>query len=209
MNIRYLGLLICLIISTVASGCASIVTGNKQDVSFQSQPDGATVMLDDRAIGKTPVTVTIKKDGGQMIKFDKPGFKQKEMRLETGLNPWFFGNVIFGGLFGSTTDGLSGAVLEYKPNHYFVILEPENNNQLPNSTTNRMKAKEYIIMAYLNIKQDMAKGSGEYLDSLLSLLSVPKEQTDVALRNLRSLSELYENNVPIFADHVIEFYNVK
>jgi hypothetical protein len=208
MNIRSAGLLICLIIGIFASGCATIVSGTSQDVSFQSQPDGATVTLDDRALGKTPVTVTIKRESGQRIKFDKPGFKQKDMQLETDLNPWFFGNVIFGGLVGSSTDGLSGAIREYKPNHYFVTLEPENNNPLPNPASNRMKVKEYIVLAYLNIMQDMAKGNGEYYDSLLNLLSVPKEQADDALRKLRSLSELYKD-IPIFADQVIAFYNVQ
>jgi hypothetical protein len=208
MASRTMGLLICLCIGLFASGCATIVTGSSQEVSFQSQPDGATVMVDDRAIGKTPVTVTMKKEGGQRIKFDKPGFKQKEMRLETDLNPWFFGNIIFGGLVGSTTDGLSGAAREYKPNHYFVTLEPENDTVLPNGTKNRMNVKEYIVMAYLNIIQDMAKGNGEYLNSLMSLLSIPKEQESEALGKLRSLSDLYKD-IPIFADQVIAFYNVQ
>ncbi len=208
MNIRYVGLIFCLMTGFFASGCATIVSGTSQDVSFQSQPDGATVTLDDRAIGKTPVNVTIKKEDGQRIKFDKPGYKQKEMRLETNLNPWFWGNVLFGGLVGSTTDGLSGAAREYQPNHYFVTLEPDDNNPLLSSVKKRMKVKEYIVMAYLNIKQDMSKGNGEYLESLLKLLSVPKEQSNDALRKLRSLSDLYKD-IPTFADQVIAFYNVQ
>lgn len=166
-------------------------------------------MLGESALGKTPVTVTIKKKSGQRIKFEKPGFKPQEMPLETGMDSWFLGNIILGGLLGSTTDGLSGAVHEYKPNHYFVTLEPDNKNSLPADTTrNKMKVKEFIVMAYINISKDMAAGSGEYYDSLLNLLSVPKEKSEEALKKLRSLSDLYPD-VPIFADRVIEFYNVQ
>ena len=39
-------------------------------------------------------------------------------------NPWFWGNILFGGVFGSTTDGLSGSVHEYSPSQFFITLVP-------------------------------------------------------------------------------------
>jgi len=42
------------------SGCASIMHGTHQDLTFQSNPDNATVTVGGRVIGKTPITTSLK-----------------------------------------------------------------------------------------------------------------------------------------------------
>ena len=72
----------------VASGCASIVKGRLQDVSFQSTPEGASVIVDGRTIGKTPLTVNMQKKKGQVVVFEKAGYKPFTFSLETRTSRW-------------------------------------------------------------------------------------------------------------------------
>lgn len=42
------------------SGCASLISGSTQPVTFNSSPDGASVTLSGQVLGKTPVTIVLK-----------------------------------------------------------------------------------------------------------------------------------------------------
>ncbi|MCE5194142.1 MAG: PEGA domain-containing protein [Nitrospiraceae bacterium] len=198
-------LLLLLCCSIVLTGCASIISGSTQEVTFQSQPEGATVSVDGKPLGKTPFTTTLKKKNDQKLTFEKEGYKTETMQLTTHLNPWFFGNIIFGGLLGSTTDGLSGSIHEYVPAQYFIPLTPLDNTRLDPLTEKKNKAKKFIVLEYKNIMSDISRGSGEYLNSLMDLLSVaPTEQKEATTR-ITALSETHKDPL-IFADKIIELY---
>ena len=51
--------------------CATIITGSNQEVTFNSNPDEATVTVGGRVIGKTPITTSLKKRSGQPMVFEK------------------------------------------------------------------------------------------------------------------------------------------
>jgi hypothetical protein len=197
-----LGVIAC---GTMLTGCASIVTGTSQDVSFQTQPEGATVIISGKTIGKTPLTTNLKKESKQTVSFEKEGYKTQTMQLSTRLNSWFWGNIVIGGVIGSTTDGLSGAVHEYTPDQYFITLPPNENTHIDQTTKQKMQAKEFIVLAYRNIMVDVSKGSGEYLDSLMNSLSVQPNDRKEAASKIKTLSELYQD-IPTFADRVLELY---
>lgn len=138
-------------ITLLSSGCASIVDGNTQSVSFASNPDSATVFLNGAPVGKTPVTIPLKRRAGaQTLKFTKEGYKDLEMPLTSTLNPWFLGNIVTGGLLGSTTDGLSGAAFAYAPNQYMATLQPDGVTPLPGglSLNDSQKLVNFIVMGY-------------------------------------------------------------
>lgn len=189
-------------------GCASIVSGGSQAVTFNSSPDGATVTLNGLAIGKTPITTTIKKKSGQSMVFSKDGYKPITMQLETRMNGWFWGNIVFGGFIGSTTDGLSGAVNEYSPSQYMVSLQPDGSGSMETKTAiePRQKAREFILIGYKDIVADLNKGEGQYLNSLLEILKVPEEGKEEAVKKLKALSQVY-TNILEFADRVTEMYS--
>lgn len=189
-------------------GCASIVSGGSQAVTFNSSPDGATVTLNGLAIGKTPITTTIKKKSGQSMVFSKDGYKPITMQLETRMNGWFWGNIVFGGFIGSTTDGLSGAVNEYSPSQYMVSLQPDGSGSMETKTAiePRQKAREFILIGYKDIVGDLNKGEGQYLNSLLEILKVPEEGKEEAVKKLKALSQVY-TNILEFADRVTEMYS--
>ncbi len=193
------------VVSLMVSGCASIMTGTTQQLTFNSNPDGATVTVGGRVIGKTPVTTSLKKSSGQPLSFSKEGYKPLSMSLESRINGWFWGNIVIGGLVGSTTDGLSGAVNEYSPSQYMVTLQPANASQLESHTSlsNRQQIKEFVVSSYREIIDDTRKGHGQYLSSLLQLLHVKSDQEDQSIKKIKGLSEVFAD-IPEFADHVAD-----
>jgi len=188
-------------------GCSTIMTGTTQEVSFNSNPDGARVTVGGRILGNTPFSASLKKRQGQEIEFEKEGYKPLKMELETRMNSWFWGNIVLGGFFGSTTDGVSGSVHEYSPHQYHVSLQPLGGNDVvsPVVMGQREKAREYILSSYKDIVNDLNKGSGPNLDSLIQMLNIPSADKNSAVKKIQGLSTAYEN-VLEFANHTIEIY---
>src|SRR5882672_9180903 len=132
---RFSGLIYTVVAAISLTGCASIISGSNQEVTFHSTPEGATVSVNGKTFGKTPLTTALKKKAGQSLSFEKDGYKTVTLQLETRLDSWFWGNILLGGFFGSTTDELSGAAHEYSPNQYMVTLEPIGTGDLDGKTT--------------------------------------------------------------------------
>ena len=53
----------------IFNGCATLLTGTSDDISFASNPSGADIMVNGLKVGKTPATIKIK----------RPGFGEKEI----------------------------------------------------------------------------------------------------------------------------------
>jgi hypothetical protein len=187
-------------------GCATIIDGKHQELTFQSTPDGATVTITGRVIGKTPITTSIRKESNQTVEFKKDGYQPITMRLTTHLDSWFWGNIVLGGLIGSTTDGISGAVHEYSPSQYYVTLQPVNVNSLQFSGDyNRAKIKDFIVGSYRNLSMDIVAGKGDYLNSLIDLLKIPPEKRQEAIQNMQKIIK-QSANILDFSDRVISEY---
>lgn len=113
--------LLALALTTCAS-CASIVSKSKYPVSIQSEPAGLEFEVfapDGHSVhkGRTPQIVTLDAHKGffQRAKYvvrstGTPG-APLEAQLEASLDPWYIGNIIFGGLIGILiVDPLTGAM---------------------------------------------------------------------------------------------------
>jgi len=74
IKIAFLAFILALI-----GGCATIVSGTTQEVSFQSNPEGAKVTVSGRVIGKTPVTLQLKREKGQSLAFEKEGYEAHDV----------------------------------------------------------------------------------------------------------------------------------
>ncbi len=191
---------------TVISGCASIVTGTDQTLTFNSEPDGATVTVAGRVVGKTPLSVQIDKGKNQSLTFEKEGYKTYTTQLSTTTNAWFWGNIVIGGLLGSTTDGASGAINEFSPDQYFITLTPDNGYGL--STSKPRKIKELVIAFADDIRLELTSNGGESTDAILAVLDIDKTDKDTTLIVLEKLASQNRNDLE-FAQAIVEFYGVK
>lgn len=199
-------LIIAASIVITITGCASIVSGTDQTLTFNSEPDGATVTVTGKKVGKTPLSVQIDKDKNQSLTFEKEGYKTYTTQLSTSMDSWFWGNILFGGVFGSTTDGMSGAINEFTPDQYFVTLTPTTPFNV--SSSKPRKIKEIIIAFGDDIHLELANGGGEKTDAIISLIGDENTDKDTTIKVLQKLATKNTNDLE-FANKIIDFYDVK
>lgn len=92
-----------LMLAMVASGCATIIDGSSQPLTFNSSPNGARIYVNGMELGTTPLTMPVKRSKTTMILAKKNGYEDQQLVLQTKINSWFWGNILLG-LYSSTTD---------------------------------------------------------------------------------------------------------
>lgn len=203
---RYLYLIVCCSAMLLLNGCASIVSGTEQTVTFNSDPDGADVIVGGRIVGKTPVTVKISRITNQTLTFEKNGYKSYSAPLSTTTNGWFWGNILIGGLFGSTTDSSTGAMHQYSPDNYFITLTPAGS--FGTATTRPRQIKEMVLAFGSEIRAGLATGRGEELDGLLAIMEVSPVDKASAIHSLKQLAIRNYDDLD-FAQGVIDDFGIK
>jgi hypothetical protein len=234
-GVRMLASLSLLVCTALLGGCATILDGSTQEMSFQTNPENVVVSLihsvpdpnaevdwtkknsrdvsprpmhdETRILGKTPFTVQLDRMEGQRIEFSKEGYKPISMKLTTTTNGAFWGNILFGGLPGSTTDAMSGAIYEYSPSQFFVTLNPEMSTTIDQGTgqPQRDKALAFIVRRYTSLMADLSKGIGEDWSALKGLLHIGQGQEPDARKKIQALAMVYPD-IAVFATHVTDLY---
>jgi len=163
------------------AGCATIVQSTKQEISIATEPSGAAVLRDGVPVGTTPLTLTVKrKDAGETLILRKEGYEDGSIETKSRINGWFFGNIVTGGLAGSTTDLISGAAYKYDEDKYFLPLKAKGAASFSNET----EIKSYAVINNLQLRIDIAQGEGEALENLIKLAKLEKNKNLInALKN--------------------------
>ena len=78
------------------------------------------VKINGNVVGMTPLTTRIKRSRRMHLVVTKDGYEDYNAVLQTRLDNWFWGNIIFGGFVGSTTDAASGTTHLLDPDHIHV-----------------------------------------------------------------------------------------
>ena len=114
MNLSILSALILL------SSCATILSGTKQAITFESSPSGASVYLDGEQVGVTPFTENLKKNKYSSFRVELDGYETvsrsigKDIDLVALLSVfWDLG----------TTDLATGSAWKYDKNSYYIELQ--------------------------------------------------------------------------------------
>jgi len=175
-------------------GCASIISSGKQTVTIASDPEDAVIHIDGIQVGKTPSTFPIERSRIQKtLSVSKDGYESQTVPLQSSINPVFFGNIVSGGLYGSTTDAISGAAYEYRPGYFFVLLKPAN-GEAPSNTG---QIKMYTIQNYANLLKELRlkpnprvkNKIGPTTEGLLNVLKIPEGERDSVVKQLKIFSE--------------------
>jgi len=111
-----------MVICTLFSNCASIVSKTAYPLYVHTDPAGATVSITNKKgkeiyKGTSPATVKLKSGDGffakaeYLVKLTSPGYAERVVPVNFKLNGWYFGNIVFGGLIGLLiVDPLTGAM---------------------------------------------------------------------------------------------------
>jgi hypothetical protein len=122
MKVIYNTLIMALALLSV--GCASIVSKSDYPVTFDSNPSGAEISIVNKKgkeifKGKTPYTATLPADSGFFsserydVTANKEGYHEAKGTLSAGMDGWYLGNILFGGLIGIIiVDPATGAMFK-------------------------------------------------------------------------------------------------
>jgi hypothetical protein len=104
------------------AACASIVSDSKEVVTISSSPTAAQIAIADQSgvevyRGTTPATVTLDASAGYFdgqaytVTFSKAGYDPTTVKVDSRINGWYVGNIVFGGFIGwLVVDPLTGAM---------------------------------------------------------------------------------------------------
>lgn len=108
------------------TGCATIISGTNQTLTFNSDVDDVEVYVDGALIGKTPVSASFKKNKVKSVMFKKSGYEAVTRQITTS-----YDNVALLSIFWdlSTTDMISGAAFEYEPGAIYVQMPKTENEE--------------------------------------------------------------------------------
>ena len=131
----------------IFTSCATILSGTSDDITFNSDPSGAAIMLDGLKVGKTPATVSIKRPGfgNKEITLKLDGYEDRTFMLQKGFNTMAICNLA--SWPGWIIDVVTGTIMKYSKTNYSVDLDPKafNLNELEKDQLGR-----YIVPDVLN-----------------------------------------------------------
>ena len=163
----------CLVVVLVFAGafllsaCATIFTGTTDSITFDSEMGPLRVFIDGEYIGETPVTTTVKRKLGNtkpLVRFEKDGFVTQEYPLKKSFN-WIAISDISSLILSGGIDLLTGAIMEYDPLHYNIVLLPEDGNK-QGAYKRKIRVNFFVIATFDSLMRDLTVGQGEYFELL-------------------------------------------
>lgn len=130
------------VVALSLSGCASIISGKTQTMTFQSTPELSDITILNRDgkkihVGKAPITVSLNRGAGFFVPerytviFEKEGYEKKEIKVTPSMNGWYIGNILFGGIIGLLIiDPATGAMYSLNTKDTNVVLNDLNKENI-------------------------------------------------------------------------------
>jgi hypothetical protein len=141
MRIQQVRLLCLVFIAIAVHGCATLMQGSTQQITVNSSPSGATVLVDGGLRFTTPTVLELSRKESHRIEISLEGYHPERIDVRTTSSNMVMGNIVAGGLVGFVVDHSSGAAFRLVPEVVRVSLrpitaEPENT---PTVSDNRME----------------------------------------------------------------------
>ncbi len=109
-------------------GCATIIHGTHQNITVNSSPSGAKVIVQGIEKGKTPTVINLPRgeSGNLILHFEKEGYEPVDIMLKKEVD-WLLvggGNcLLFGGILGFAVDFVTGAAYTLTPSEVNTVLQ--------------------------------------------------------------------------------------
>lgn len=107
--------------------CATIIHGTKQNVSIDSNPPQAEVIVQTTggvvySSGKTPLSVRLKRKQEYDVIIKLAGYQDARVHISKDFDPWVIGNLLCGGVIGLIVDAVGGGMWQLEPETIYVTL---------------------------------------------------------------------------------------
>ncbi len=113
-----------LVSSFLMTSCATIFTGSKDTIRFNSNPTGAKVYIDGLEVCTTPCSVKVKRSlSDKMAEIKLNGYQTRIITLDKKFNVVSILNL--GGILGWAIDAATGSIMKYDRKGYDLTLEKD------------------------------------------------------------------------------------
>ncbi len=132
------------------SSCATIFTGTKDRITFNSTPPGARISIDGIEHGVTPFTMKVKRslsDTDVQLKLD--GYETKLITLSSEFN--IISVLNLGNLLGWGIDAITGSVMKYDKKSYDITLDNVKTAEIKPTRIN-IDTENNIVELYVSEK---------------------------------------------------------
>ena len=187
-------------------GCGTIFTGTSDELKFNANVPGVRLTVDGQYKGELPLTLVQSRGfmNGETFtaKFEAPGYETQEFRLKREFNM-----VAVLDITSITTSGgidvLTGSLWRFEPKEYHIQMLKKGKGAAEFEREKRVW--QYALMNYGRVQADLARGSGEYLESFAHAVG-GEAGPAVAVHALRNVRLLLEASGP--HDFVLRFNEV-
>jgi len=127
-----------IIVIVMLNSCATLLSGTKQEVYVNTEPQGAKILVNGMDQGVlTPATLIVKRQKQSVYTFQKQGYEDGTVAQYGSFNTVSLVNILIGGIIGIIIDASSGAMWEYSnPNVFYRF------NSLPYTPTEQTILKD-------------------------------------------------------------------
>ncbi len=100
----------------MTTGCATIMSPKEQSINVTSSTGTPIEVTVDGKKTSTPGAVMVTRDGKEKVINTSTEGCAPSTPVQKSLAPMFWGNIVIGGFFGSTTDNATGKAWNYQDN---------------------------------------------------------------------------------------------
>ncbi len=123
--------MLCVVTAFIIS-CATIIKGTSQDISINSNPTKANVVIKTTGgvevfTGLTPTTTKLSKKKEYNVTISLEGYKETTVQITQSFEAWTIGNLLCGGVIGLIVDAVNGAMWKLEPDQIMVSLVTASN----------------------------------------------------------------------------------
>jgi len=108
-------ILLFLVVTFLFAGCAYFINGKFQEMSISSSPSKATIFINGREVGRTPVIYALRRNVDTSIEIQLEGYKPYEILLNKKISNWFWFDLLFWGIIGIAVDYPTGTMYKFEP----------------------------------------------------------------------------------------------
>ncbi len=101
-------LVLAAVVLVCSSGCATLAHGVRQTIDIDSEPSGASVLVDEKPAGVTPVSLKVWRLSTPTLRIQKDGFVTEVVRLKRHASGWLAADMVVS-LDPMTCQGLESA----------------------------------------------------------------------------------------------------
>lgn len=145
-------------------GCASVISGPSQTIEINANVPGVGVYDQGKYLGTTPLRVDLARQSNIVLSLERKGYVSRSLTIKSRTNGNVWWNLPFTvlGLTGISTDYGSGAVYEYSPSRFYVIMKP-----VKTASTSATGSDEFSFLSRSEIAKEKARHqNGPYLQTL-------------------------------------------